>query len=64
MRCFKPDSAGRRFLFLSMLGCALLLLDAAWAPGAAAAQAAAAPDSAQGAGSAQEVQVITRAGQK
>src|ERR1700722_5950310 len=75
MWCVKPDSAGRRYLLLSMLGCALLL-NAAWAPAAtasaqgasaqtASAQTASAPAAApQDAGSPQEIQVITRAGQK
>jgi protein-disulfide isomerase len=45
---------GFRFILLAVLGCALLL-DAAWAQVAA---------SAQGTPSAQQVQVITRAGQK
>jgi protein-disulfide isomerase len=65
MWCVKPESAGCRFLLLSMLGCALLL-DAAWAPAAtASAQAASAQAAApQDAGSPQEIQVITRAGQK
>src|SRR5260221_8293209 len=50
----KLGSARCRFLLLSALGCALLL-DAAWAE---------APASAPDAGAAQEIQVITRAGQK
>jgi protein-disulfide isomerase len=80
MWCVKSESAGRRFLLLSMLGCALMLA-AAWAPGAATlAQAASAPAASaraasapaassqaaapQDAGSPQEIQVISRAGQK
>src|SRR6202021_386969 len=60
----------RRYLLRSMLGCALLL-NATWAPAAtasaqtASAQTASAPAAApQDAGSPQEIQVITRAGQK